>query len=128
MNLAALGLKIKALRTAKGWSLEFLAGEANVAKNSIYQLENGEGNPTVLTLESLGNALGEALIYLPGGARPPVIREMQNPSLGTTARMLEVLDRDHLLRGVVFALVLDDDSYIEELDMKAVRQLLRARL
>jgi transcriptional regulator with XRE-family HTH domain len=64
MDRDELGKKINALRAAKGLSLEALAGDSKINKNTINQIEQGRGNPTIGTLEALADILGEPLIQL----------------------------------------------------------------
>lgn len=52
-----LGVNIKALREARGWSLSELARQSSIAKGTLSQLEAGTGNPTIETVFSLSNAL-----------------------------------------------------------------------
>lgn len=62
--------KIKELRDAKGWSQEELAERAGVRRPTITELENGRGNPTLQTIESIANALGVDASYLIHHERP----------------------------------------------------------
>lgn len=52
-----LGNNIKAYRNAKGWSQEELAHLAGITPAHLGHIERGEGNPTLLTLLSVSNAL-----------------------------------------------------------------------
>lgn len=52
-----LGNNIKAYRNAKGWSQEELAHLAGITPAHLGHIERGEGNPTLLTLFSVSNAL-----------------------------------------------------------------------
>ena len=52
-----LGNNIKAYRNAKGWSQEKLAHLAGITPAHLGHIERGEGNPTLLTLFSVSNAL-----------------------------------------------------------------------
>jgi len=52
-----LGVNIKVLREARGWSLSELARQSSIAKGTLSQLEAGTGNPTIETVFSLSNAL-----------------------------------------------------------------------
>lgn len=64
MDLQAIGGRIKALREGCGFSQDALALSSGVARNSINDLEQGRGNPTLATLTALARAMGEPLIGL----------------------------------------------------------------
>lgn len=59
-----LGMRIRFLRSEKGWSQEDLALEANINKNYICDLENGRRNPSLIILEKIANAFGITLAEL----------------------------------------------------------------
>ena len=52
-----LGNNIKAYRNAKSWIQEELAHLSGITPAHLGQIERGEGNPTLLTLLSISNAL-----------------------------------------------------------------------
>ena len=52
-----LGNNIKAYRNSKGWSQEELAHLSGITPAHLGHIERGEGNPTLLTLLSVSNAL-----------------------------------------------------------------------
>lgn len=66
-----LGLRVKQLRTGRGWSLEVLAGASGVSRSMLSQIERERANPTLaVTLriaQAFGLALGE-LLETPGAA------------------------------------------------------------
>jgi transcriptional regulator with XRE-family HTH domain len=55
--VAALGRRVRALRTAKAWSQERLAEEADMDRSYIAGIEVGARNPSVRALERLARAL-----------------------------------------------------------------------
>lgn len=55
---ARLGARIRARRTAKGWSQAALAEKVGVGANYVGILERGQKLPTLDTLLSLAKALG----------------------------------------------------------------------
>lgn len=55
--LNELGKRIKQLRVDKDWSQERLAFKSNLDRTYIGGIERGEGNPTVLNLKKIANAL-----------------------------------------------------------------------
>ena len=59
-----LGMRIKFLRSERGWSQEDLALEANINKNYICDLENGRRNPSLEILERIAIAFNISLSEL----------------------------------------------------------------
>jgi len=66
-----LGVRVKKLRTEKGWSLEGLANASGVSRSMLSQIEREQANPTLaVTLriaQAFGMALGD-LLEMPGAA------------------------------------------------------------
>ena len=56
--LTAFGTRLRECRLARGWSLENLAHECGLNWSYIGPLERGQGNPTLLSLTRLADALG----------------------------------------------------------------------
>lgn len=56
--LKAFGKRVKQLREAKGFSKSQLADEANLGRNQILKIEQGEINTTISTLKALSEVLG----------------------------------------------------------------------
>lgn len=54
-----LGERVRALRKAKGWTLEQAAGQAGLARSTLSKIENGQMSPTYDALKKL--ALGLAI-------------------------------------------------------------------
>ena len=54
----ALGARIRARRLALGWTMEKLAGEADVSMSGLRKTEHGYTYPARVTLRCLANALG----------------------------------------------------------------------
>ncbi len=59
-----LGAEIQRLRTAKGWSQEYLAEVANLHRTYISQLERGLKSPSVRVLYQIAAALGVTMSAL----------------------------------------------------------------
>jgi transcriptional regulator with XRE-family HTH domain len=55
---AAVAEHVRALRTARGWSLDELAGRSGVSKGMVVQVEAARTNPSVGTLCRLADAFG----------------------------------------------------------------------
>ena len=53
-----LSINLRRLRNAKGWSQEHLAGEADIHRTYISDLERGARNPTITIIEKLAITLG----------------------------------------------------------------------
>ena len=53
-----LGLNVRRLRTAKGWSQEAFADEANIHRTYVSDIERGSRNPTITIVEKLAKPLG----------------------------------------------------------------------
>ena len=56
--LKAFGKRVKQLREAKGFSKSQLADEANLGRNQILKILQGEINTTISTLKALAEVLG----------------------------------------------------------------------
>jgi XRE family transcriptional regulator, regulator of sulfur utilization len=61
---AAVGARIRALRTERGLSLSALAAAAGIGKGSLSELESGLRNPTLDTLYAVAGPLGVPLAVL----------------------------------------------------------------
>lgn len=53
-----LGMNVRTLREARGWSQEELAFEAGLHRTYISQVERGIRNPTITVVEKIAGALG----------------------------------------------------------------------
>ena len=62
---------IRALRSARGWSLATLASRAGLSKTIIAKIESGDGNPSLETLLRLAGALDITIGSLLGTELPP---------------------------------------------------------
>lgn len=61
---AGTGQRVAALRAQRGLSLEGLAHAANSTLNTVWNIEQGNRDPSVRTLENLARALGVSESYL----------------------------------------------------------------
>jgi transcriptional regulator with XRE-family HTH domain len=57
----SLGKRVRALRTARGWSQERLAEEAGMHRTYMWGIEQGTRNPSLRHLSRLSDALGVTL-------------------------------------------------------------------
>jgi transcriptional regulator with XRE-family HTH domain len=74
--LQKLGIRIRELRTRRGWSQEAFADVAGVHRTYMGHLERGEKNVSFLSIVRVANALGVTLSDLVAG-----------PKTGDTARL-----------------------------------------
>lgn len=61
---AAVAQHVRALRGARGWSLDELAGRSGVSKGMLVQIEGGRTNPSVGTLVRIADAFGVTVARL----------------------------------------------------------------
>lgn len=52
-----LGMNVRRLREAKGWSQEAFAEEAGIHRTYVSDIERGARNPTILVIEKLAAPL-----------------------------------------------------------------------
>ena len=64
--LIEFGNKLKALRLAKGLTIEALAYASEIEIRQVHRVEKGKINPTYTTLNALANGLGISLAELLG--------------------------------------------------------------
>jgi transcriptional regulator with XRE-family HTH domain len=55
------GVRVRELRTAKGYSQEELAFKAQIHRTYLGGIERGERNPSLKNIEAIGKALGVPL-------------------------------------------------------------------
>lgn len=70
--LTTLGGRVRAARLARGWSQRELCAASGLSPRFLVQVEQGEGNPSVLRLAELAEALGVSLAALVAGLGPAV--------------------------------------------------------
>ena len=78
----AIAARIRALRTARGLTLDALAERSGVSRSMISTIERGESSPTAVLLERLAAGLGATLASLferPDQAAAPVARLADQP-------------------------------------------------
>jgi transcriptional regulator with XRE-family HTH domain/SAM-dependent methyltransferase len=57
-TISAIGTNLLRLRSQRGLTLAGLSERSGIAKSTLSQLENGDGNPTIETLWAIANAFG----------------------------------------------------------------------
>lgn len=99
----AVARNLKRIRTVRGVSLSALARRSGVARATLYQLENAQGNPTIDTLFAIASSLGVPLSELIAASEPPAVRVVRASegttvgSTGVTARLLQRFPGDGLI-------------------------------
>lgn len=71
---AAIAEHVKALRQARGWSLEELASRSGVSKGMLVQLETARTNPSIGTLCRVAEAFGVDMGRLIEAGPQPAVR------------------------------------------------------
>jgi transcriptional regulator with XRE-family HTH domain len=59
-----LGLRVRDLRKAKGWTLEQAAVQAGLARSTLSKIENGQMSPTYEALKKLAQGMGMSVPQL----------------------------------------------------------------
>ena len=95
--LTQLGLRIRGMRSERGWSQAELASRAGVSRRFLVQIEAGEGNASLMRLGELAQALDCSLVRLFAGLGP-----VEDPldRLAASAAKLSSEARHDLLREV----------------------------
>ncbi len=68
---AGIARHVRAMRSARGWSIGALATRAGLSKTIVAKIESGDGNPSIETLLRLADALEITLGTLLGADRAP---------------------------------------------------------
>ncbi|MFC0530810.1 helix-turn-helix domain-containing protein [Phytohabitans kaempferiae] len=71
---AAVAGHVRGLRTARGWSLDELAGRSGVSKGMLVQIEAARTNPSVGTLVRIADAFGVTIARLLEPAEERTVR------------------------------------------------------
>lgn len=69
-----IGARIRQHRSARGWTLDELAGRSGVSRRQLINIEHGVGNPSIATLLRLSDALGIGL---------PVLVDLERATVST---------------------------------------------
>lgn len=101
MNNYSVGKRIRELRIRKRLSQEQIALRAEITTAYLGQIERGEKNPTVKSVEQISNALGISLSELFSNQGDPIanidgtmeniIFEMQDLSIKERKEMLDII-------------------------------------
>jgi transcriptional regulator with XRE-family HTH domain/mannose-6-phosphate isomerase-like protein (cupin superfamily) len=76
-----IALHVRALRAARGLSLEAMAARCDVSRSMISLIERGESSPTAVILEKIATGLNVPLasLFEPATADSPVARRDEQP-------------------------------------------------
>ena len=99
---AAVAARIRSLRTARGWSLDELAGRSGVSKGMLVQVEAARTNPSIGILCRISDAFGVTMTLL---IEPPNERAAQLARVDDAPRLWAGPDggSGRLLAGVAGA-------------------------
>lgn len=97
--LVALGRRVREIRERRGMSRRILSVNSGVSERFLAQLENGEGNASIVLLRHVAEALGASLLELLGAGEDTVEQRL-------VRRFLERLPA-HRLEEVLFRLMRD---------------------
>jgi len=78
-----LGLRVRDLRKAKGWTLEQAAVQAGLARSTLSKIENGQMSPTYEALKKLAQGMGMSVpqLFTPP-AKPQATARMAVTKMG----------------------------------------------
>lgn len=101
MNNYSVGKRIREIRIRKHLSQEQIALRAEITTAYLGQIERGEKNPTVKSVEQISNALGMSLSELFSNQDDPIVNvdgvmeniifEMQDLSIKERKEMLDII-------------------------------------
>jgi transcriptional regulator with XRE-family HTH domain len=77
---AILARNLRRVRQLRGVTLSALARESRVARATLYQMEAGDGNPTIDTLWAVSNVLKVPLSELVTDSEPPAVQVIRAPA------------------------------------------------
>lgn len=84
----ALGVRVRQLRSARGWSLEALATASGVSRSMLSQIERKQANPTLAVTLRIARAFGLSLGEL-----------LDNPGAATTVNVIRAEDHTYHYRS-----------------------------
>ncbi len=95
-----LGNRIKTLRKLRGWTQENLAEQAKVSVQHVGEIERGDGNPTLQSLERLSKGLGITVSQLLAVEDPGQETELLRGQVIETVQEMPAAELK-LLQGVI---------------------------
>lgn len=112
-------LNLRRLRKTKFRSQGDFAARVGLSERGYQKYEQGESHPTPDVLDRFAKVLGCSPVDLI--ADPKMASDRNNSGVhiediaDPSARLLLLLDRDEIMKALVYALVLEDDSLIDAL-------------
>ncbi|WP_084158777.1 helix-turn-helix domain-containing protein [Solidesulfovibrio alcoholivorans] len=95
-----LGNRIKSLRKLRGWTQENLAEQAKVSVQHVGEIERGDGNPTLQSLERLSQGFGVTVSQLLAVEEPDQEAELIRGQVIETVQEMPAVELK-LLQGVI---------------------------
>lgn len=121
-EMKSIGKKLRQARIKKGLTQEQLAGR-NMHTRTLQRLEDGDGNPTLATLQELARALGTtvpALLIEPNqslqGSGEQVLR-------GAVRLVQEYADGEPEQRALLLYVATGDGVYLEQMDEQTAKMI-----
>jgi transcriptional regulator with XRE-family HTH domain len=96
---AAVAQHVRALRQARGWSLDELSGRSGVSKGMVVQIEAARTNPSVGTLTRIADAFGVT------------VARLLEPAADRTVKVTSADDAPLLWRGGSLTVTVDGTTY-----------------
>ncbi|SOD64420.1 transcriptional regulator, XRE family with cupin sensor [Streptomyces zhaozhouensis] len=108
-----VGRRIRALRSAAGQSVAGLAERSEVSRRMLTQIELGQANPSLGTVDRIAAALGTtfaALVGMIGAPSPDALKVWSTPH-GSWAYLLKASETSHVSVELWKWHIAGDDSY-----------------
>jgi transcriptional regulator with XRE-family HTH domain len=123
MEQAAIGIQLRARRTAAGRTVASVAADAGLSVPYIANLENGRGNPTVTALTRLAGALSMRLVITLEPAEDGDGGEAREPAPPEIPASLVRFGRTARFRQAVGAIAAALDLDLEQFSAQLVTTL-----
>jgi transcriptional regulator with XRE-family HTH domain len=107
-TLAAIGLRIRERRQARGMTLQALAATTNLSPSMLSLVERGRASPSIGSLVVIANALrvamSDLIVYEPASDEKLVVRSSDQHAIETAQHVVRRLLREDGARGVSVAI------------------------
>ncbi len=129
--ISTIARNVRALRNEHEWTLDELAGRANVSKGMLVQIEQNRTNPSIGILSRIAEAFGVSLAALVELDQSPTVRiveadqavELWHGSTGSVGRLLIGSDRREHIELWEWRMV-PGDSYPSQDHLPGTREML----
>ena len=131
----AVGRRVRAARTDRGWTLDRLAERSGVSRRMIVNVESGTSNASIATLLRLSSALQVGLADLVSGTQPGTRIDVTSAaerqplwrgSHGGTGELLTAVGTPDMLELWEWTLE-PEESYASEAHPRGTRELIHVR-